>query len=161
MNAFAKTRQRIIDGYLAETGHNLFVPAQFVDWLAVRPDHEAYPIIYGKSDGEAAREYRISLARRLASGLRITVTREETRDSVVRIVTREYPALVSPVADRRAGGGYQPMEDAHLGELRAQGRTALRAWIARYRGAFEADGVSMDAISAIAQEPSSMVKEAG
>jgi len=62
---------------------------------------------------------------------------------------------------RYAGGGYQPMEDAHLGELRAQGRTALRAWIARYRGAFEADGVSLDAISAIAQEPSSMVKEAG
>src|SRR5690554_3353097 len=41
--AFAKKdRQRIIDGYLAATGRNLFVASEFIDWLGEHPEHEAY-----------------------------------------------------------------------------------------------------------------------
>jgi hypothetical protein len=149
-----KTRQRIIDGYLAATGRNLFQPREFVEWLADKPDHEAYPIIFAKSDGEAALEYRIDIARRMAAGLRVTVTHSETVNRVVQVTTREYPAYVSPMAHRRGGGGYQPFsEEDHMAELRAQGRVALRGWLERYRGAFEADGVGLSGVEALATEP--------
>ena len=50
-----KDRQRIIDGYLSATGRNLFVPAEFVDWLEGQTDHEAWPWFFGSGDAEAAR----------------------------------------------------------------------------------------------------------
>jgi len=153
-----KNRQRIIDGYLAETGRNIFLPREFVEWLADKPDHEAYPIIFAKSDGEAAMEYRVDLARRIAAGLRVTVTHSEVVNRVVHVTTREYPAFVSPVAHRRGGGGYQPFDETgnHTAELRAQGRVALRGWLERYRGAFEADGVDLSGIEALATEPGAL-----
>ena len=77
MSFKAKDRQRIIDAYLAETGRNMFVAPEFVDWLADQPDHEMYDAFYGMSDTEAARQHRIGLARRMASGLWI-VARQET-----------------------------------------------------------------------------------
>ena len=101
----SKDRQRIIDGYLAESGRNMFVPAEFIDWLADQPEHEAYDLFYGMSDANAARQHRIALARRMASGLRIVAKQEESRSNVVAVTTREYPAYVSPVAGRRVGGG--------------------------------------------------------
>jgi hypothetical protein len=153
MSFKAKDRQRIIDGYLAESGRNMFVPGEFVDWLADRPDHEMYEAFYSKSDAEAAREYRIGMARRMASGLRIVATTSETRANVVAVTTREYPAYVSPIAGRRSGGGYEPVngdDAAQLAEIRRQGAAALRGWLARYRGAFEADGVDVSAIEEVA-----------
>ena len=33
----------MVDDYLNRTGSNLFVPAEFIDWLSGQPDHEAYP----------------------------------------------------------------------------------------------------------------------
>lgn len=146
-------RQRIIDGYLAESGRNMFVAGEFIDWLAEQPEHEAYELFYGQDDADAARQHRIGLARRMASGLRIVARTEETRAKVVHVITREYPAYVSPMAGRRGGGGYErtdPEDPAHLAELRRQGATALRGWLARYRGAFEHGGVDLAAIEEIA-----------
>ena len=141
MAKFTKAdRQRIIDDYLTQSGRNLFVAPDFIDWLAERPDHEAYEWFFAKDDEEAAREYRIGLARQMASGLRITVEVSDTSQSnVVSVVMREFPAYVSPVAQRQHGGGYQrfdPQDPAAMAELRSQGQTALRSWIARYGGAF-------------------------
>jgi hypothetical protein len=133
-----KTRQAIIDGYLADTGRNMFVPGEFIDWLSGKPDHEAYDWFFSKDDAEAAREYRIGLARRMASGLRIVVHQEVATGSVVHITTREYPAFVSPVAGRRIGGGYAPFDPTDSGavaDLRKQAAVSLRAWLSRYRGA--------------------------
>ena len=45
----------------------MFVPHEFVDWLGGQPDHEAYEWFYGMDDVEAARQYRIGLARQMAS----------------------------------------------------------------------------------------------
>lgn len=139
--AFTKAdRQRIIDGYLHETGENMFVPAAFIDWLADQPEHEAFGWFFGKDDATAAREYRIGLARQMASGLRIVAEVSTTQASVVQISVREFPAYVSPVASRKSGGGYEPFDpkdDAAMAELRRQGAVALRSWLARYRGAFE------------------------
>jgi hypothetical protein len=162
MSFKAKDRQRIIDDYLSKTGRNMFSASEFIDWLADYTDHEMYDAFYGMSDGEAARAYRISLARRMASGLRIVARQETVEANVVQITTREYPAFVSPVAARKSGGGYQPVnpDDVdQLAELRRQGASALRGWLARYRGVFEAAGVDLSALEEIASSEDGSVAQ--
>ena len=139
MANFWKKRQEIIDGYLSETGRNMFVPSEFIDWLADRPDHEAYDWVFSKGVEEAAREYYIGLARRMASGMRVVASTETTKANVVSITEREYPAYVSPVAGRSKGGGYErfdPNDADAMAELQRQGAVALRSWLDRYQGAF-------------------------
>jgi len=97
MASFWKRRQAIIDGYLSETGRNLFVASEFIDWLEGQPEHEAYPWFFGMDDATAARQHRIALARRMASGLRVVASVETQEAPVVQITEREYPAYVSPV----------------------------------------------------------------
>ena len=158
----AKDRQRIIDDYLMQTGRNMFLANEFIDWLAGQPEHEAYDAFYGMSDGEAARAHRIGLARRMASGLRIVARQETVEANVVQITTREYPAFVSPVAARKSGGGYQPVnpdDGAHLAELRRQGASALRGWLARYRGVFEDAGIDLSVIEEIASSEDGSVAQ--
>lgn len=157
MAAFTKAkRQQVIDDYLAASGNNVFHAAEFVDWLADNPDHEAYDWFYGTDDATAAREYRVNLARRMASGLRIVARIEETKSNVVHVTVREYPAYVSPMDRRNDGGGYNrfdPHDPADMAELRKQGAIAMRTWLNRYRGAFEAEGVDLlpfDEIAALA-----------
>lgn len=137
-----KERQKIIDGYLAETGRNMFVPGEFIDWLSGQPDHVAYPWFFTKGDAEAAREYRIQLARQMASGLRIVAKTEDVKKAkVVGITVREYPAFMSPAAGRRSGGGYEPFDpkDAvQVAELKRQGIVALKSWLNRYQSVFGA-----------------------
>lgn len=148
-------RQRIIDAYLSETGKNMFVAGEFIDWLSGQPDHEAYPWFFAKSEGEAAREYRIGLARQMASGLRITVQPSETKGSVVSLTVREYPAYVSPVAGRKAGGGYErfdPEDAAALAELQRQAVTSLNSWLRRYEGAISESGVDVTPIKEIVSQ---------
>ena len=147
-----KERQRIVDEYLQTTGRNMFVPGEFVDWLKDQPDHEAYPWFYGMDDSEAARQYRIDLARRMASGLRIVVSDTEPETST--IVVREYPAYVSPVSGRKDGGGYAPFDpksEIDQAELRRQAAASLAAWLNRYRGCAENIGVSVTALEEVAK----------
>jgi hypothetical protein len=149
----AKDRQRIIDGYLSDSGRNMFVPGEFVDWLADKPDHEAYELFYGMDDADAARQHRIALARRMANGLRIVAVQQESKSNVVAVTTREYPAYISPVASRQSGGGYapfDPQDTEQMAEIRRQGAAYLKGWLARYRGAFEDAGFDMSAIEQIA-----------
>ena len=146
MHLTAQHRQRIIDGYLAETGRNMFIPGEFVDWLTDKPSHPAYRIFFGKTDQEAAREHRIGLARSMASGLRITVHSETQTAQVVQVVTRKYPALISPMAGRSMGGGYTPFDPsdpAAMAEIRRQACTSLQSWLNRYRGVAESAGVDL------------------
>ena len=112
MSNFArKTKQRIIDDYLQATGYNIFKADEFVDWLANQPEHEMYNAFYGTDDATAARQWRIDMARRMASGLRIVVKQEEVQQSsVVSIKVAEYPAYISPVSKRKEGGGYEPFD---------------------------------------------------
>lgn len=149
----SKDRQRIIDDYLNATGLNQFVPAEFVDWLARQKGHEAYEWFFGKSDAEAAREYRIGLARQMASGLRISAAISGTPESsTVSVRVREFPAMVSPVSGRKDGGGYQPFhpdDPAMVDELCAQSAQSLSAWLGRYRGVAEMRGIDLGAIEEI------------
>jgi hypothetical protein len=147
-----KERQRIVDEYLQATGRNMFVPGEFVDWLGDHPDHEAYPWFYGLDDETAARQYRIDLARRMASGLRITVQEPSTEEH--KIVVREYPAYVSPVSGRQSGGGYAPFDprsEVDQAELRRQAAVSLAAWLNRYRGCAENIGLDLSRLEDVAQ----------
>lgn len=153
MATFWKRRQAILDEYLTETGCNMFVPGEFVDWLQERPDHEAYDWVFGQGDTEAARQHRIALVRRMASGLRIVAKVETTKAQVVHITERQYPAYVSPIAGRKDGGGYvrtDPGEPEMMEELRRQGATALASWLNRYGGAFRDAGHDLKALEKIA-----------
>ena len=149
-----KARQKIIDDYLADTSRNLFIAGEFIDWLEQNPDHEAFQWFFGKDDATLARERRIDMAREMASGLRIVVKTEVTgKKSIVQITTKEYPAYVSPVSSRKAGGGYyrfDPNDVSHIDELTRQGAMALRSWLERYRGVAEAGGFDVSAIEKIA-----------
>lgn len=154
MSGFPMTeRQRIIDDYLSATGRNMFQAGEFIDWLQDQRDHEAYTWFFGVDDACAAREYRIGLARRMASGLRIVVQQTAVSETkVVHITSREYPAFVSPVAGRHNGGGYTPFnpDDPQLmAELRSQAAQSLTSWLARYRSAVETAGVDVSAIEGI------------
>jgi len=147
-----KERQRIVDEYLQATGRNMFVPGEFVDWLAGQPEHEAYSWFYGLDDTEAARQYRIDLARRMASGLRLVVSDVEAETRT--IVVREYPAYISPVSGRREGGGYAPFDprsEVDQAELRRQAAVSLAAWLNRYRGAAENIGLDVGPLERVAQ----------
>ena len=152
MGYFAKKdRQRIVDGYLQETGRNMFVPGEFVDWLADQPEHEAYEWFYALEDGEAARQYRIDLARRMASGLRVVISDTDAVTST--IVVREYPAYVSPVAARKMGGGYAPFDprsEIDQAELRRQAAVSLTSWLNRFRGCAENVGMDMEPLERVA-----------
>lgn len=167
MAGFTKAdRQRIIDGYLADSGANMFVPADFIDWLSERKDHEAHPWFFGQGDEAAAREHRIQMARQMANGLRITasISAAPEKGQVVSVAVREFPAFVSRMAGRQSGGGYEPFDPndaAAMAELRRQGATALRAWLARYRGAFEAAGFDLSQLEKIgASEDGAVVRSA-
>lgn len=149
-------RQRIINEYLAATGQNMFRAGEFVDWLADEPDHEAYGWFYGKDDADMARERRIDIARRMASGLRITVAISNVNHPrVISIGVKEFPAYVSPLSGRRMGGGYHtldPDDPAAMAELIGQAAQSLRGWLARYRGAIDAHGIDPARVEAIIAE---------
>ena len=153
MSNFArKTRQRIILGYLADTGRNMFVPEEFVTWLLDHPEHEMYKAFHGRDD-ELLWQAKLDLARQLASGLRIVVKQEEVQQSdVVSIKVAEYPAYISPVAKRKEGGGYEPFDpddEASQEELRRQAGVALAAWLNRFRGSAEHIGLDMTPVEEI------------
>ena len=149
MSRFNKqTRQRIIDEYLAATGENAFVPSHFIDWLSGQPEHEAYPAFFSIEDVEAARAYRIDMARRFVSGLRITVSESTVtgKDRKVSVRMIEAPRYISPVAGRRDGGGYQPYDSTNpeaVSELRRQSATALHVWYRRYESVLTNDERSL------------------
>lgn len=133
-------RQRIIDDYLAKSGRNTFRPGDFIDWLADKPDHEAYSAFYAIDDTEAARAYRIELARRFVSGLRISVTSrfEDTESRVVTVTTTEAPSFISPLASRQDGGGYvayDPSDADSVSAFRVEALQSLQSWGKRYDSA--------------------------
>ncbi|MBO9431604.1 hypothetical protein [Sulfitobacter sp. R18_1] len=159
----SKDRQRIIDEYLAGTGRNMFVPSEFIDWLEINPHHEAYPWFFAKDDAEAAREYRIGLARQMASGLRIISKVQVPESKSVTVRVREYPAMVSPISGRKSGGGYEPFhpdDPAMVSELRKQGAQALRAWLNRYRGVMEGSGANLSQLEEIVDQIECSVMDA-
>lgn len=153
-------RQKIIDEYLADSGANYFHPAEFLDWLRNQPDHAVFPVFFGKSDMEAAQEYRLMLARQFVSGLRlkITVTPAMASSSPhIAIQVREpttfrVPAFVSPIAGRREGGGYYQTdvtETETTTELYRQAAQSLASWLERHADVARLAGADVGAVEAV------------
>jgi len=156
-------RQEIIDDYLRETGENLFVAAQFVDWLADKKEHVAYPWFYGMDDKTAAREHRIGLARNMASGLRITATFSSAPNQAksVSVKTKDHPAMISPLSMRTSGGGYisfDPNDEKCMSEFRNEAAMMLRSWVKRYRITLE--DADVERLNAIANSIEAVLEEA-
>jgi hypothetical protein len=163
MAKFDRTyRQKVIDEYLNATGENTFVPAAFIDWLRDQPDHRVYPVFFGKSDEDAAAEYRINLARQFVSGLRVKIrltattideSGREVKVTESAVTAVRVPAFYSPLSERKGGGGYHAFDSedpAALRELRRQAATDLRRFIHRHEGIAKLSGISLEAIKAIA-----------
>lgn len=163
MAKFDRTyRQKIVDEYLNASGQNVFVPSEFIDWLRDQPDHRVYPVFFGKSDEDAAAEYRINLARQFVSGLQVkirmaaTTIDESGREVKVTegaVTAVRVPAFYSPLSERKGGGGYHAFDSedpAALRELRRQASTDLRRFIHRHEGIAKLSGISLEAIKVIA-----------
>ena len=107
----------------------------------VRETGEGHPAFgwFEWSTETAAAEYRIWQARSFATGLRISFKVEEIgRSGTVTVRSVEAPMLVSPGADRRAGGGYfltDPSNPDHMSELCRQAAVDLNRWLRRYEAA--------------------------
>ena len=150
-----KQLQQFIDDYLAETGENQFVPSAFVAWLGGKPQHPLHALVFSKTNDEAAFAWRVDYVRRLTSGLRITVKIEETKRRVTSVVVRQFPAMVSPVAGRRLGGGYSafdPNDAESVAELVRQGLSALNSWVGRFGDVFDHAKIDISAIRALVEE---------
>lgn len=157
-------RRKIIDEYLNDTGNNVFEPRLFLGWLKERPDHRAYPIFFSKSDEEAAEEYRVGLVRQFVSGLKISVavSTAPIESKVVSVRVEEtppaafkLPAFISPIADRREGGGYHsvdPSDGATVRELARQAAADLLRFVRRNEGVASLVGVDISALKAIAAQ---------
>lgn len=153
-------RQKVVDEYLNASGANFFIPAEFIEWLSDKPDHRVYPVFFGKSDEEAAHEYRLMLARQFVAGLRIKVTvTPQMAASLPHIavhlkepMTVKVPAFVSPVAERRSGGGYVSTDISDTGtaqEIYRQAAQSLTAWIDRYGDAARLAGADVGHVVAV------------
>lgn len=143
-----KTKQKIIDAYLNDTGRNVFVPEEFVLWLEDKPNHIAYKAFHGQDD-HLLWQAKLQLARQFVSGLRIVVKEEviERKTKTIQVKTTEYPAMISPVQTRKTGtGGYisfDPESPQSQAELRKQAGIALAAWLDRFRGCAEHVGMDL------------------
>jgi len=165
-----ETRQRIVDDYLATTGRDSYVPAEFISWLQNQPNHEAYGWFFSISDEDAAFQHRLAMAREFVSGLRITIaystapltpmipgsirSREEERTEL------KFPSMISPRATRSSGGGYVPVDlddPAIKQELHGQAAQELRAWLNRFGGVCTMSGIDPASIESIAVQ----VEQAG
>lgn len=161
MAGFSKTfRQKVIDQFLNETGNNFFHPAEFLDWLKDKPEHDVYPVFYGKTDEEAAHQFRLMQVRNFVNGLRVKVTVTPSVASSsphIAIQVREpttfrVPAFVSPVADRRGGGGYvqtDVTDSDTTAELYRQAAQGLAAWLDRHADVARLAGADVGAVEAV------------
>lgn len=148
-----REKQRIVDEYLNDAGRNLFVPAEFLLWLRDREDHPMHGVFFGQPDEDAAMEHRKEAVRRWVSGLRLKVRVEGQptgKARAVRVSELSVPAMLSPVALRKAGGGYYAVDvkdPAHVDELSRQAAAALESWLERYGGVAEMKGCNVAALN--------------
>ena len=139
-------KQRLINEYAAETGRNTLDVGQIRDWLSGKPEHEFYDYVFGATDEKKIEEYEKDRIAGLIRGLRITVKQEVQKDVKVKIKVADYPAYISPVKDRKHGGGYvafDPKSETSQAELRLQAATSMAAWLSRYRGCVEHIGLDV------------------
>jgi hypothetical protein len=150
MAKFTKAlRQQIVQEFA--TRHNgRFNPERFVEEVRRKgASHPAYEW-FEWDRNRAALQWQIEQAREFARDLRIVFTVEEVGRRKPITVNTAMPMVLSPVNERKAGGGYylvDPADPAHLAEHCRQAATALRAWLGRYEAAVRHSGTTPEAIN--------------
>ena len=154
-----KDRQDIIDDYLNQTGRNIYVPSEFIDWLRDNPGHKIYNNFFGASDEEMADKHRENMARQFASGLRITIKISEmpmpSKIKNLKVEAVDVPSLISPINNRANGGGYVSVDVKDtdtMTELAMQAHQSLKSWRKRYAGTCALSGIDISEIDSILEE---------
>jgi hypothetical protein len=138
-------RQEIIREFaVRHNGH--FNPALFVEEVRTAgADHPAYEWFEWDKD-KAAAAHLVWQAREFATGLRVSFTVEAVgRKGAVSVREVSMPFAMSPVDQRKLGGGYvvsDPNDPAHMVELCRQAVTDLDRWLRRYEAALAHAGGS-------------------
>ena len=106
-----------------------------------------------------ADKYRENIARRFASGLRITIKISEmpmpTNIENLTVEAVDVPSMVSPINNRANGGGYIPVDvqdTSTMAELCRQAYRDLNGWKNRYTGISSLSGIDVSAIDTILDE---------
>ena len=139
-------RQKIVAEFCARHGGR-YEPAAFLS-EAASPQHPAHDW-FTWDDEAAATQHRLWEARNFVRDLRVSFRVETIQRGVSGVVMVEAPAMISPAAARKAGGGYVavgPDSPCAMAALSAEAAKALAAWMRRYGGAVAWAGGSVAAI---------------
>lgn len=167
MSRFTKQERQKIVREFALRHNGVYNPSLFVE--EVREAGESHPAHswFEWDAGKAALAYQVEQAREFARDLRIKFTVEDVgRTTPITIREAPMPMVISPVAGRRAGGGYvlvNPDSPEHMAEHCGQAATALRAWVSRYQSALVHAGgrlKDIERIVALLQAAASLNTEA-
>ncbi len=103
---------------------------------------------------KAAYEYQLEQAREFARDLKVTFTVETVgRSKAIKVVQTSMPMVLSPVENRKDGGGYvlvDPKLPDHMVEHCRQAAVALRSWVNRYEAAMLHASIRVDIVEDIA-----------
>lgn len=131
-------RQRIRDAFAKAHG-GVFDPKLFVE-EAEDPDHEAHDW-FDWDDASASYQWRLTQARAFNRGLtkiKIVISHSDLGDVRHRV---SIPSMISPLAERRNGGGYVVAQED---ELIRQALRDLKGQAIRHRAALIAANVNDD-----------------
>jgi hypothetical protein len=157
-------REAIANDYVKR--HGGYNPEGFVEEVAAsKGKHPAWDW-FTWDDAEASREYRIWQARKFVTNLRVSFKVETIRRGKMVLRYEEAPMLISPVENRRFGGGYHMMDTddpMQMAEYCDEAVRALQTWLRRYSGAVAYAGGSTAGIEkqvAILQKAAAMDADA-
>ena len=135
MNMNKPYRQKVINSYLNDSGYNKFEANEFLNFIIENPDwnKDVYKLFFPSGDKDLnehgyqkdAWENKKLKARQFTHGLTIQVEKPTIikGDTVAKIYT--YPKLISPVEDRKSGGGYVVVDPNDLEHQHEMGRQAI------------------------------------
>jgi hypothetical protein len=122
-------RQEIVEDYCRRNGGTFDAPG----FYAENKSKNARAYAWFEHDlTKAAYEHNLALARKFAHGLKVFFTVEEIGRSGPIKVNVSAPLVISPMAGRKGGGGYQRTDPEDLTELCHEASAALQSWLNRY-----------------------------
>jgi len=142
-----KMKQDLVDEYLNTTGQNVARVAEMREWLRNQPDHPFYAFVFDKDEHDAANQYYDGRLRLLISGLRVTYEVKSIDTSLYDIKVVEKPLHISPVSNRRQGGGYVSFDadsDEMMADFRNEASAALSSFCRRYELAIVKSNIDLE-----------------
>lgn len=146
-------RQRIIKEFAEQHG-GVFDAAAFLGEVQqVGTSHPAWEW-FEWNDDKAAREFRLDQARDFARGLTVRFEIQTVNLGKVTVTTATAPMVVSPIDQRKMGGGYvvhDPNNPTHMAELCRQAAQSMRWYISRFESAVAHAGGEIATLQSLCQ----------